>query len=51
MYGKDIDMGVEGIIMGFLTRILGIKKEEVQDMVVQARNDINNRKIHAYQSL
>lgn len=44
-----MDLGAEAIGMGLLTRVLGMKKDEVSVLVEAAKRDMNNRDIHSYQ--
>jgi hypothetical protein len=44
-------MGMEGFATMALTRILGMKKEEVDELVVGAKEDMMNKDIHSYQPL
>ncbi|KAH6669959.1 TAM domain methyltransferase [Halenospora varia] len=46
---KDMELGVEGIIMGLFTRVLGMKREKVSEMVVQLKAEMRDPKIHCYQ--
>lgn len=46
-----MDLGAEAIGMGLLTRVLGMKKDEVSVLVEAAKRDMNNRDIHSYQPL
>jgi hypothetical protein len=50
-FQKDMTMGIEGFAMMALTKILGMKKEEVDEMIVGAKEDMNNKSIHGYQPL
>ncbi|KAK4160884.1 methyltransferase domain-containing protein [Cladorrhinum sp. PSN259] len=45
---ENITTGLPGFLMAALTRALGWSKEEVDVLAAQARNDVNDRKIHAY---
>jgi len=51
LFHRDLDLGAEGIGMGLLTRVLGMKREEVLELVEAAKKDMNNRNIHSYQPL
>jgi len=44
-------MGMEGFAMMALTKILGMKKEEVDELVKGAKEDMDNKNIHSYQPL
>jgi len=48
-FRRDMEIGTEGILMGLFTRILGMTREEVLDLVVELKNEMRDPKIHAYQ--
>jgi hypothetical protein len=50
-YYHDLNMGIEGVTMGLFTRVLGMSKEAVLDIVEDVKQDMNNRNIHGYQAL
>lgn len=45
---ENITSGLQGFLMAALTRALGWQKEEVDVLAAQARNDVNNLRIHTY---
>jgi hypothetical protein len=50
-FQRDMMMGIEGFATMALTRILGMEKETVDELVVGAKEDMMNRDIHSYQPL
>ncbi|CZR53555.1 related to methyltransferase [Phialocephala subalpina] len=48
-YKADLEMGLEGLTFGLFTRVLGMKKEDVETFLVDVSRDINDKNIHAYQ--
>ncbi|TVY82843.1 putative methyltransferase tdiE [Lachnellula suecica] len=48
-FKRDMEVGVEGIVMGLFTRVLGMSKEDVQVIVEDVKRDMNDKSIHAYQ--
>jgi len=48
-YQKDLINGVEGIMMGLLTRVMGMGREEVECLIEEVKRGLLDRKIHAYQ--
>jgi hypothetical protein len=46
-----MEVGVEGIVMGLFTRVLGMSKEDVAVMVEEVKRDMNDKRIHAYEPL
>ncbi|WYZ46198.1 hypothetical protein EsH8_IX_000423 [Colletotrichum jinshuiense] len=44
----NLDIGLEGLSLGLLTRVLGWTKEEVLAFCADVRKDLRNKKIHAY---
>lgn len=44
----DLRAGLEGFSMLALSKAMGMKKEEIQVLLDDVRNDLNNRNIHAY---
>jgi hypothetical protein len=50
-FKRDMEVGVEGIVMGLFTRILGMSKEDVAVMVGEVKRDMNDKRIHAYEPL
>ena len=50
-FHRDMKMGMEGFAMMALTKILGMKKEEVDELVKGAKEDMDNKNIHSYQPL
>jgi hypothetical protein len=45
---ENLGPGLEGFSLGLFTRVLGWKKEEVETFLAKVRDDMNDRKIHAY---
>ncbi len=45
---ENLAPGLEAFSLGLYTRVLGWKKEEVEIFLMKVRNDMNDRKIHAY---
>lgn len=45
---KNILMGLEALSMALFTRVLGMEKEEVEELLVAVKADIENTKIHCY---
>jgi hypothetical protein len=45
---EDMSKGVEGLGMAALTRAGGMTIEEVKELAGRAREDLKNKKIHAY---
>jgi hypothetical protein len=50
-FRRDMEVGTEGILMGLFTRVLGMTREEVLDLVVELKHEMRDPKIHAYQPL
>lgn len=50
-YQRDLKMATEGIMMGLFTRMLGWKKEEVDELLVKVLADMDDKNIHSYQPL
>jgi hypothetical protein len=50
-FREDLSMGLEGFATVALTRVLGVKKEEVDELIKGAKEDIENQDIHRYQPL
>jgi len=48
-YQKDLMNGIEGIMLGLLTRVMGMEKGEVEVLIEQVKRGLLDRKIHAYQ--
>ncbi|KAH9205489.1 S-adenosyl-L-methionine-dependent methyltransferase [Leptodontidium sp. 2 PMI_412] len=48
-YQRDLKMATEGIMMGLFTRMLGWKKEEVDELLVKVLADMDDKNIHSYQ--
>ncbi|WQF86004.1 Putative S-adenosyl-L-methionine-dependent methyltransferase superfamily [Colletotrichum destructivum] len=44
----NLDMGIEGLSMGLLTRVLDWTREEVLALCAGVRRDLRNRRMHAY---
>jgi hypothetical protein len=44
----DLNEGLQGFSMLVLTKAMGMTKEEVEMLLVDVRNDLNDRNIHAY---
>lgn len=44
----NIDLGLEGLSMGLLTRVLGWGKAEVEVFCANVRKDLRNKNFHAY---
>ncbi|KAF9873156.1 methyltransferase domain-containing protein [Colletotrichum karsti] len=44
----NLDLGLEGLSLALLTRVLGWSKEEVITLCALTRKEIRDRKIHAY---
>lgn len=44
----NIDSGLEGLVLAYFTRGLGMSKEEAMTMCAAARAELKDRKIHAY---
>jgi hypothetical protein len=47
-YNQDLHEGLEGITMAIFTRAHGMKKEEVQEMVMEVRRNIDDKNLHNY---
>ncbi|KAK6603765.1 methyltransferase domain-containing protein [Botrytis cinerea] len=45
---RNILMGLEGLSMALFTRVLGMEKEQVNELLIGVRADIENTKIHCY---
>ncbi|KAK1841341.1 UMTA [Colletotrichum chrysophilum] len=45
---ENLNMGFEGFLMGPLTRILDWSPAEVQVLLIDVRQNLNNRNVHAY---
>ncbi|ESZ94408.1 hypothetical protein SBOR_5201 [Sclerotinia borealis F-4128] len=45
---RNLLMGLEALSMALFTRVLGMKKEEVEELLVGVKKDIENTKIHCY---
>lgn len=41
-------MGLEALSMALFTRVLGMEKEQVKELLVGVKADIENTKIHCY---
>jgi hypothetical protein len=50
-YNQNLHEALEGITMAVFTRVYGMKKEEVQEIVTEVLRDIDNKNIHAYLAL
>jgi hypothetical protein len=50
-FRRDMEVGTEGILMGLFTRVLGMTREEVLELVVELKREMRDPKIHAYQPL
>lgn len=50
-FKRDMEIGVEGIVMGLFTRVLEMSKEDVAVIVEDVKRDMNNKRIHSYQPL
>ncbi|KAG9229116.1 S-adenosyl-L-methionine-dependent methyltransferase [Amylocarpus encephaloides] len=48
-FRRDMEVGTEGILMGLFTRILGMSREEVLEMVAELKREMRDPKIHAFQ--
>ncbi|KAF4626673.1 hypothetical protein G7Y89_g11484 [Cudoniella acicularis] len=46
---RDIEIGLEGIMMGLLTRVLGMSREEVGILSRDTLKEMRDPKIHCYQ--
>jgi hypothetical protein len=44
-------MAVEGIALRLFMRGLGMKREEVDQLVANVRKDVEDRRLHGYQAL
>lgn len=47
-YNRDMQEGLEGMMMAVFTRAHGMKREEVLEMLEGVRKDINDKNVHAY---
>lgn len=47
-FNQDMQQGLSGIAMATFTRALGMSREEVEKFVIEVRNDMNDKRIHAY---
>jgi hypothetical protein len=50
-FRADMEAGVEGILMGLFTRVLGMSRGEVLELVVELKREMRDPRIHAYQPL
>ncbi|EPE30978.1 S-adenosyl-L-methionine-dependent methyltransferase [Glarea lozoyensis ATCC 20868] len=50
-FRRDMEVGTEGILMGLFTRVIGMTREEVLELVVELKREMRDPKIHAYQPL
>jgi hypothetical protein len=50
-YNQDLHEGLEGITMAVFTRVYGMKKEEVQEIVKEVLRDVDDKNIHTYLAL
>lgn len=50
-YQRDLKMATEGIMMALFTRVLGWKKEQVDELLVKVLADMDDKNIHSYQPL
>lgn len=44
----DLDLGLEGLSLAVLTRVLGWTREDVLALCGEARQNLRNRKMHGY---
>jgi hypothetical protein len=47
----DMETGMEAIALGMFTRILGMSKEEVLELVALVKKDMDSKDVHAHQPL
>ncbi|APA15836.1 hypothetical protein sscle_15g106060 [Sclerotinia sclerotiorum 1980 UF-70] len=45
---KNVLMGLEAMSMALFTRVLGMEKEQVKELLVAVKADIENKRIHCY---
>jgi hypothetical protein len=45
---EDVLSGLQGWSMAVLTRGLGMSPNEVEMLLMEVRNDINSKKLHAF---
>jgi hypothetical protein len=50
-FKHDLAMGIEGIGMKLFTGLLGMSREEVEELVKQVLKDMDNKNIHGHQAL
>lgn len=50
-FRRDMKVGVEGILMGLCTRVLGMRREEVLDLVGELKKEMGDPGMHAFQPL
>jgi hypothetical protein len=50
-YNQDLHEAFEGLTMAVFTRVYGMKKEEVQEIVSEVLGDIDDKNIHSYLAL
>ncbi|KUJ08961.1 S-adenosyl-L-methionine-dependent methyltransferase [Mollisia scopiformis] len=48
-FRADLETGVEAVALGLFTRVLGMKKEEVESFLVDIKKDMDSKHVHAYQ--
>jgi hypothetical protein len=51
LFHQDMQEGLSGIAMAICSRIYKISKEEVEELLVDVKKDLNDTSIHAYQAM
>lgn len=49
-FQKDLLQGIEGMLLGLCTRVLGMEKEETMKLVEDVKRDMVDKRIHSYQA-
>lgn len=50
-FRADLETWMEAIALGMFTRILGMRKEEVEELLVEVKRNMDEKGVHAYQPL